>query len=71
MERLGAAYRRLWRVQAALRLLADRVTDPEALGEGARAFLLREAGESEMAALLAGLAEAAGQAEAVIEAAMG
>lgn len=69
-ERLLGAYRRLWRVQAALRLLADRVSDPEALGDGARAFLLREAGEAEVPELLAALERASRDAEAVIEAAM-
>jgi len=70
-ERLARAYRLLWRVQCALRLLADRVTDPEALGEGARVFLLRETGFAQMEALVAELAAVVEAARAVIDAALG
>ena len=63
---LSRAARLFWRVQAAQRLLADRVTVPEALGEGARDFLLREAGWQSVEALCAELAEAAGRASAII-----
>ncbi|MCC0079195.1 MAG: glutamine-synthetase adenylyltransferase [Rhodobacter sp.] len=69
-EVLLGAYRLLWRVQCSLRLLADRVTDPEALGEGARAFLLRETGEETLEALVARLAEATGEAAAIVDAAL-
>ncbi|MCV2864701.1 glutamine-synthetase adenylyltransferase [Defluviimonas sp. WL0075] len=41
---LQGAYRFLWRLQAGGRLLSDRALDLEAIGEGGRAFLMREAG---------------------------
>ena len=64
------AYRLCWRLQAGSRLLSDQVPDPEALGEGARAFLLREAGAAGVAALTGRLAAAAAAAAAVISARM-
>ncbi len=39
---LASGYRFLWRLQASGRLLTDRPIDMEAIGEGGRAFLLRE-----------------------------
>jgi len=66
--RLVAAYRLCWRCQAALRLLSERDPDPATLGEGGRAFLLRETGFADIAALLDGVAAAAGLAAAVISA---
>lgn len=63
---LLASYRLLWRVQCCLRQLGDRVTDPEALGEGARRFLLRETGFESVEALVQRLAEASAVAEGVI-----
>jgi glutamate-ammonia-ligase adenylyltransferase len=60
------AYRLCWRIQASARLLSDKPLDPATLGEGARAFLLREAGVSEIDLLLAQLSERAALAEAVI-----
>ncbi|MFN4099612.1 MAG: glutamine-synthetase adenylyltransferase [Pararhodobacter sp.] len=69
-ERLARAYRLLWRVQCALRLLADRVTDPEALGEGARGFLLRETAAADMDGLVGQLVTAVEEARAVIDAAL-
>jgi len=65
---LLAAYRLCWQVQAAVRLLTDRDPTPEALGEGGRAFVLRETGHATMAALLAALDDAAGLAGAAISA---
>ena len=62
------AYRVCWRVQAASKLLSDKPLDPSALGEGGRAFLLREAGEADTQALTNRLATAAGLAETVISA---
>jgi glutamate-ammonia-ligase adenylyltransferase len=64
---LAATARLLWRVQAALRLLADRTTDPEGLGEGARRFLLRETGAADLAALTAEMATRCAEAAAIIE----
>jgi len=50
-ETLASAYRLLWRLQAGGRLLTDKPLDMEAIGEGGRAFLLREAGVEDLAAL--------------------
>ena len=52
---LLSTYRLLWRVQAATRLMGERITDPDALGESASAFLLREAGVADLGALVAQL----------------
>ena len=70
-ERLLAAYRLLWRVQCGLRLLAHRPSEPATLGEGARAFLLREAGEEDLDALLSRLEGAVTEAAAIIDAVLG
>lgn len=64
------AYRLCWRFQTSSRLLSDRMLDPEVLGEGGRAFLLRETGETGMEALKERLARLTGLAEAVIAAQM-
>ncbi|MEZ5779420.1 MAG: glutamine-synthetase adenylyltransferase [Paracoccaceae bacterium] len=45
---LQEAYRFLWRLQAGGRLLTERPLDMDAIGEGGRAFLLRETGTSEL-----------------------
>jgi len=60
------AYRLCWRLQAGSRLLTDKALDIDALGIGARAFLLRETGQADDAALAQQLAQALGKAEAVI-----
>lgn len=60
------AYRLLWRLQAGAKLLGDRGLDPAALGEGGRAFLLRETGEKTVEALSERLERAVSLAEAVI-----
>jgi glutamate-ammonia-ligase adenylyltransferase len=65
---LMAAQRLFWSVHAVLRLLSDRTPEPEALGEGARVFLLRETGFASMDALLIALDDAAGLAGAAISA---
>lgn len=65
-EALLVAYRLMWRVQCALRLLGDRVNEPEALGEGAQAFLLRETGIETLEALCARIREMAGVAEGIV-----
>jgi glutamate-ammonia-ligase adenylyltransferase len=62
------AYRLCWPLQAGSRLLSDRDLDPAKLGEGARAFLLRETAEPTVEALTEALVSAAGLAEAVIAA---
>ncbi|MCB1407804.1 MAG: glutamine-synthetase adenylyltransferase [Rhodobacteraceae bacterium] len=70
-QALLEAYRLLWRVQCALRLLADRVTDPEALGEGARAFVLREVAAEDLPDLIARLDRVTARAAALIDAMLG
>ena len=45
---LQEAYRFLWRLQAGRRLLTENPLDMDAIGEGGRAFLLRETGASEL-----------------------
>ncbi len=62
------AYRLCWRLQAGSRLLSDAVVDPQELGEGARAFLLRETGEASVAGLTSRLAAMATVADSVIAA---
>ncbi|MCB2134417.1 MAG: glutamine-synthetase adenylyltransferase [Rhodobacteraceae bacterium] len=65
---LQTAYRFFWRLQAGGRLLSDRALDPDAIGEGGRAFLVRETGASDIADLMS-LADAhAATAAATIEA---
>ncbi len=54
--KLQSAYRFFWRLQAGGRLLTDRALDMDAIGEGGRAFLLRETGMADLAALAAALA---------------
>jgi glutamate-ammonia-ligase adenylyltransferase len=61
------AYRLLWRLQCGARLLTDKPLDPGALGEGGRAFLLRETGEATVEALSARLDHAVSLAEAAIQ----
>jgi glutamate-ammonia-ligase adenylyltransferase len=68
---LREADRLMWRVQAATRLVTAGALDPEAMGAGGRALLLREAGASDMAALEARLARAAEEADAIIGRALG
>ncbi len=65
------AYRLCWRLQAGSRLLTDQVVDPTTLGEGARAFLLREVGEADATGLTARLAAVTTAAETVISARLG
>jgi glutamate-ammonia-ligase adenylyltransferase len=57
-------------VQAASRLLTEGALDPEKVGEGGRRFLLRETGEETIHGLAARLAEAAGGAAEIIDAAL-
>ena len=65
---LRDAYRLCWQLQAASRLLTDQVVDPNSLGEGARAFLLRETGQVSASDLSARLAVVAAAADRVIAA---
>jgi glutamate-ammonia-ligase adenylyltransferase len=61
----------LWPLHAAARLLGEGVADPATLGEGARAFLLRESGAADPADLGARLAAASAPAAALIDACLG
>lgn len=70
-EVLASAYRFLWRLQAGGRLLTDKPLDMAAVGEGGRAFLLREAGEESLDTLAARLKRTTSQAAAIVEAALG
>ncbi len=68
---LAQAYRLLWRLHSGGRLLSEAALDMEAIGEGGRAFLLRETGEEDLLALAARLTAETTAAAAVIEAALG
>ena len=63
---LLAAYRLCWRVQACARLLSDKPLELDDLGEGAAAFVLREAGAASVAEVMARLQQECGLADAVI-----
>jgi len=65
---LSEAFRLCWRLQCGARLLSDRVVDPDRLGEGGRAFLLRETGEATVPALTARLEALTAEAARVIAA---
>jgi glutamate-ammonia-ligase adenylyltransferase len=65
-QALLTAYRLQWRLHAAARLLTDRVLDWQALGEGARAFILRETGAVDGADLSQSLAAAVQAAGAAV-----
>ena len=71
MAALLAGYRLNWQLQAAGRLLADRVPDPATLGEGGRAFVLRATGCATADRLTAALTSAATLAETEISAQLG
>jgi glutamate-ammonia-ligase adenylyltransferase len=65
------AYRLCWRLQAASRLLTDKPLDMDGLGIGARAFLLRETGQADVAALLPQLTTCHAAAAKAIDRALG
>ncbi|PLL13489.1 glutamine-synthetase adenylyltransferase [Tabrizicola sp. TH137] len=65
------AYRLMWRLQAGTRLITEGVLEPDKLGEGGCAFLLRETGEGSAEALGQRLETVAAAAEAVIAACVG
>ncbi|WP_127900380.1 glutamine-synthetase adenylyltransferase [Solirhodobacter olei] len=66
---LLAAYRLCWRLRCATKLLGTR--DVAGLGEGARAMLLRETDQPDVAALAARLAALCAAAARVVDAALG
>ena len=70
-DALQQAYRFLWRLQAGGRLLTEGPLDMKAIGEGGRAFLLRETGASDIADLASRLASHVARAEAIIAAILG
>jgi glutamate-ammonia-ligase adenylyltransferase len=63
---LLSTYRLCWRIQAAARLLSDQPLQPDTLGEGGCAFILRETEEASAAALSETLDAAVAAAEKVI-----
>ncbi|MFN4130099.1 MAG: glutamine-synthetase adenylyltransferase, partial [Paracoccaceae bacterium] len=65
------AYRLLWRLQCGTRLLTEGPLEMDDLGEGGRAFLLRETGEASAEALTARLESVTGLADRVIAGLMG
>ena len=67
---LARAYGLCWQVLQAAKLLSDRPLDPDRIGEGGAAFVLRETGHETTEALRAALEEAAGAAGDVIDAAL-
>ncbi|WP_372839485.1 glutamine-synthetase adenylyltransferase [Phaeovulum sp.] len=69
-ETLGSAYRLLWRLQAGGRLLTDKPLDMDAIGEGGRAFLLREAGVEDLEALKSRLDATTEAVRLIVEAAL-
>ncbi len=66
-QALLAAYRLQWRLHAAARLLVDGELDMDSLGEGGRAFVLRETGAADPAALAAELGSAVARAVAAVD----
>jgi NAD+ synthetase len=70
-EALMRSYRLCWILVQAAKLLSDRRLDPEAIGEGGKAFVLRAAGFETIGGLQAALEEETGKAGAVIDAALG
>ena len=66
-QALLQGYRMLWRLHAAGRLLTDGVLDMDSIGEGGRAFVLRETGVPDPAALQAGVERAVAAAALAID----
>ncbi|PFG64035.1 glutamate-ammonia-ligase adenylyltransferase [Thioclava sp. ES.031] len=69
-EQLATAYRFLWRLQAGGRLLSEKRLDMAAIGEGGRAFLLRETGLDDLDALAARLNEVTTETAAIVDRAL-
>ena len=69
-DALGAAYRLEWALQIGARLVSEEALDPDALGAGGCAFLLRLTGMSDMAALRTELERRSMQAATYIGAAL-
>jgi glutamate-ammonia-ligase adenylyltransferase len=67
---LAEAYGLCWCVLQAARLLTDKPLDPDNLGEGATAFLLRETKAETLDEVQARLVEVTGAAAEIIDAAL-
>ncbi len=67
---LQEAYALCWQVVQSTRLLSDKPLDPETLGEGGAAFVLRETGHDSVADLLGAMERVSQSAAKVIEAAL-
>jgi glutamate-ammonia-ligase adenylyltransferase len=65
-QALLGGYRLLWRLHAAAQLLSDRPLDWDTLGEGGRAFILRETGAADAVGLATELARAIDAAKAAV-----
>jgi glutamate-ammonia-ligase adenylyltransferase len=70
-QALLSAYRLLWRLHAAARLLSERGLDWDGLGEGGRSFILRETGASDADALAGAVTAAVAAAQAAVARLMG
>jgi glutamate-ammonia-ligase adenylyltransferase len=67
---LGAAYALCWKVTQAARLLGDKPIDEDVLGAGAKAFVLRQTAQENMADLREELQRRTADAAIVIDAAL-
>ncbi|OUS21986.1 glutamine-synthetase adenylyltransferase [Rhodobacterales bacterium 59_46_T64] len=67
---LEKSYRLCWTVRVVSKLLTEGRFDPEAIGRGGCALLLRETGQGDIATLSAAVIEQTGAAAAVIDAAL-
>jgi glutamate-ammonia-ligase adenylyltransferase len=65
-EALTRAHDLFWSLRAVSQLVSETALDPEAVGEGARAALLREADKADMAALEDAIREVSDKAAAII-----
>ncbi len=70
VEALLTAYRLCWRLHCAGRLISNDRFDPDALGEGARRFMLRETGETGIDVLQARLQTVTDAAASAVDAAL-
>ncbi len=67
---LASTYRLCWQVQLASKLLSGSTIAPDAIGEGGRAFLLRETGADDIEAVLSKLTKATETAAETVTAAL-
>jgi len=65
-ETLHQTYRLQWKIQAVTKLLSDKPLEPERIGQGGRAFLLRETLEETLESLEASLADKSNEAAEII-----